>query len=106
MDMDYYLFCRETYKKIQAQANEILNNLETLDYEYINENNLDAITYNNESKYFFTKLKSDVEEILVKINAKICDLCNHVIVEDLIDITPDKSLCIQYCEICEYTVSK
>lgn len=103
--MDYYLFCREKYKKILLNTNEVLNRLEILQYQFINENNLQAIEFNNQSKYFFTKLKTDVEDILTKINIKICDLCNHSIVEDFIDISPDKSVRIQYCEICEYTVS-
>jgi len=29
--------------------------------------------------------------------------CNHVFVEDLIDITPDRSMVIRYCVHCEYS---
>ena len=29
--------------------------------------------------------------------------CNHIFIKDLIDITPDYSKEITYCEICEFT---
>lgn len=31
--------------------------------------------------------------------------CDHEFVRDLIDITPDKSMEITYCILCEYTVT-
>ena len=31
--------------------------------------------------------------------------CNHQFVRDLIDITPDKSMEITYCILCEYTLT-
>jgi hypothetical protein len=37
------------------------------------------------------------------LNQFICHSCEHTFVEDVIDITPDRSQNITYCTICEYT---
>jgi hypothetical protein len=42
-------------------------------------------------------------EIRNKINAYLKKYCNHTIICDMIDITPDRSQMIQYCSICEST---
>ena len=30
--------------------------------------------------------------------------CNHKWVNDLIDVTPDRSIYVKYCELCESTI--
>ena len=42
-------------------------------------------------------------EIRNKIDAYLKKYCNHTIICDMIDITPDHSQMIQYCSICEST---
>ena len=42
---------------------------------------------------------------IVRIKHKIIQsTCNHEMIEDLIDITPDKSLMIKYCKHCEMCI--
>ena len=48
--------------------------------------------------------KLHVETRLKQIQTKIYELCPHQFVFDLIDLTPDTSKCIKYCELCELTV--
>ena len=48
--------------------------------------------------------KSHVETRLKQIQTKIYELCPHQFVFDLIDLTPDTSKYIKYCELCELTV--
>ena len=48
------------------------------------------------------------EEVDFKSPEYICDkkiqeLCPHDFIDDMIDITPDRSEHITYCKICEYT---
>jgi len=38
------------------------------------------------------------------IEKSIYEACEHVFVEDLIDISPDESKMIKYCEVCHMTV--
>ena len=43
-------------------------------------------------------------ELEQKNKQQICkENCNHIFVTDLIDITPDYSMEIIYCELCEFT---
>ncbi len=43
---------------------------------------------------------------VARIQQKIIQgTCKHKIIEDLIDITPDKSVIIKYCEFCEFCVN-
>ena len=39
-------------------------------------------------------------EILKSVNKYLHKYCKHNVVEDLIDIDPDRSKCIRYCTIC------
>ena len=59
------------------------------------------------------KIKTDYEDKLKElsffkrfVNDKIIALCNHEFIEDSIDITPDTSRNITYCNNCEYTKPK
>jgi len=46
----------------------------------------------------------ELKEVLRKIEEKRCVMqlnCEHRYVRDLIDIDPDRSMMIVYCELCE-----
>ena len=45
----------------------------------------------------------ELELTLEHLTQFICHSCEHTFVEDVIDITPDRSQNITYCTICEYT---
>ena len=75
---------------------------------------------NNKSRFDLIKSTSEVDLILldgiqdvcenqikkiVRIKHKIIQsTCNHEMIEDLIDVTPDKSLMIKYCKHCEMCI--
>jgi flagellar motor switch protein FliG len=45
----------------------------------------------------------EIDEILKRVDQYLKKNCNHRIVNDLIDIDPDRSKSIQYCEHCLVT---
>ena len=45
----------------------------------------------------------EIELTIKYLNELIFNNCEHTFVEDVIDITVDKSQNITYCTICEYT---
>jgi hypothetical protein len=107
MSLEYYLYCRKSYDKILQQLDYIIDTYEdindttlfeeTLEKEYIE-------LFNTEyNKNFFIQRKNHIEHLRNICNRKVLQLCCHNIVEDSIDISPDKSQTIRYCDICEYT---
>lgn len=46
---------------------------------------------------------NDYNKIIKEINSFLLKNCNHVWIDDSIDITPDESKTIRYCENCEVT---
>jgi hypothetical protein len=58
----------------------------------------------NMCQHIPTDLRSkEYQEILMKINDFLLKHCQHEIVNDSIDINPDKSMDICYCVKCEIT---
>jgi hypothetical protein len=45
----------------------------------------------------------DVNNIIDLIEKYLTDKCNHNVIEDLIDIDPDRSKMIKYCDKCYKT---
>jgi hypothetical protein len=56
----------------------------------------------NDFKY---KINDEYSEIVKKIENYVIKHCHHKIVRDLIDIDPDRSRTIAYCENCFQTFS-
>uniref|UniRef100_A0A6C0I2U8 Uncharacterized protein n=1 Tax=viral metagenome TaxID=1070528 RepID=A0A6C0I2U8_9ZZZZ len=50
--------------------------------------------------------QQEYTSILIKVNHYIETRCNHYIVTDTIDIDPDRSQAIHYCEICFKTFAE
>ena len=90
------------YKK---NLNEYLDDNEN-DNDNDNHKNID---YNDKKKLYQIKFNFYNELSLFYKNKlkNICNIlennCNHIVVEDSIDISPDISKNIKYCEICETT---
>jgi len=57
---------------------------------------------NNDFKY---KVNDDYSKIVQLIEEYVMKHCNHKMVRDLIDIDPDRSKSIVYCENCLHTFS-
>jgi hypothetical protein len=49
------------------------------------------------------KQNPDYKNIIQLIEKYLIDHCNHNIIEDLIDIDPDRSKMVKYCTICYKT---
>lgn len=107
MCLDYYLLCRTKYKNIIFKLKDIIENyddifLRTIDLD-INENIIKFDKHIEYKEQILSQLNSmirlkDMCELKIKI------LCNHEFVNDMIDISPDRTQNIIYCKICEYTM--
>ena len=107
MSLDYYLICRRSYDKI-------LDHIESIIYAFedMNDSDEDVCEISDEyidikcNKHFFSERKLAIESLRTQCTNKIYSLCCHVFVEDTIDISPDRSINIKYCSVCEYTLNK
>ena len=93
-NIDYFLFLKKKYINISSYLTEIINSYDELSF------------YNNDFLLQCNKYKKELSEIknfINNINYSISQLCQHEFVEDEIDLTPDRSQKIEYCQICEYT---
>ncbi len=84
------------------------NNVTNLDNELVtNDYNKSIYVYNNSKivdvKGAFINFKNSIETIIEDIEDNVEDNCVHNWVHDNIDITPDRSQPIIYCEYCEIT---
>ena len=75
---------------------------------FIKSNSLDDIKKDTiqtceNTKNVCTKILNETEIYLIELNKRIHQICCHEFVNDMIDISPDKSMRICYCKICEYT---
>lgn len=110
MSVEYYLLCKQKFKNIIENLNEIIKIYENI-FSYTKE--LDTIN----AEYYLDNfnLIETIEQLNIKINyAKCCkeycnqkaqQMCNHEFVTDMIDIHPERSQNITFCKICEYTIS-
>ena len=107
MSLEYYLICRKTYDKLLYELKNIIcifdemTECHDIDYDILEieqENN--TMQHN---KFVFINQRINIERQRNICNDKINLLCEHVFVEDMIDITPDRSINIRYCSVCEYT---
>jgi AAA15 family ATPase/GTPase len=64
-----------------------------------NESEMDIAIIESEILVLETKLNNDIDSVV-----QYC--CNHVFVDDLIDINPDESRMIRYCTLCLFTDEK
>lgn len=83
-----------------SQIELTINNLEEIK---LNEKTQDKIIYINEKIIYYKELiifyKNKIKNICNVLKAK----CNHVLINDSIDISPNESQTIIYCELCEST---
>jgi hypothetical protein len=53
---------------------------------------------------FLTNKRNYLQSLKTNYEKKINEMCVHEFEDDLVDIDPDRSICIRYCKICEYTL--
>lgn len=107
MSVDYFLFLKNKYEKINIYQKEICDIYNAIVEVSINEKNNNSCDEVKNFKELFI-LKSECEqkvkqtEYFIKyVTERLKESCKHCFIKDLIDITPDKSKEIEYCEICE-----
>jgi hypothetical protein len=108
MSLDYYLFCRWSYKKIIENLDAVIFTFEGLSTCASSEaSRVYAIKPDifvaEKNVHWAIEKKRFVEDQLALCETRINELCNHDFVEDDIDIAYDKCQHIRYCKICEYT---
>lgn len=107
MSLEYYLFCRKEYEAIISYLEAIIFSYKTMSDIKISESNIDFNHYigfkPDYYKEFFSDMLKEIKQSKEICNGKILSMCEHEYVEDYIDITPDRSEKIIYCEICEHT---
>ena len=101
--LNYFLFLKKMYNKIlqNLQENQLIYE-EILNSDYAKERYLE---YEFILKKNVEKQIEDIKYYIDEIENQIINNCKHELVEDLIDIDPENSKIIRYCEICEYTFS-
>lgn len=100
MDINYFLSTKEKFEKILSNLNEILevyydiqlDNDDTISYDYILQQIKD-----------YEKKIDETEININQLNKFISLHCDHVFIDDYIDINPDRSERITYCSKCQYT---
>jgi hypothetical protein len=107
MSLEYYLYCRKSYDRIIQEIESIINSYDNIFNVTFGCENIDKIYLKNllssNKKAFFIEKKVEAEEQKKICNKHIYDLCCHEMIDDEIDITPERSQKIRYCVICEYT---
>ena len=115
MSVDYFLNSKQKHEILEIYLNEIVNIYDDL----IKKTELQqkCIYYDEEDNFFLKKIKKTYEEKLKNYKEQLSEtiesykifeelsqeICQHKYIIDLIDISPDKSTTIEYCEICGHT---
>ena len=109
MSVDYFLHCKDKQEVVKAYLTEIIHIYQDLIETAETQTTQDG--YNKvEDINLFTIIKETYLEDLNETNAfckaleKISQkICQHNYIIDLIDITPDRSSQIEYCQTCGHT---
>lgn len=117
-NIDYFLFTKKIYDTILKNLNETIyfyNQLREYNKGYLTicENSKHKVIEQNLCNSNIISLEKEIKKyendiIILKeklciINKNIQHTCCHEFIEDYIDINPDRSEKIIYCQVCEYT---
>ena len=103
MSLHYFLSCKRNYIKIIQKLEYIIETLDDIDYLTISE--FSDICYPKNNKAFFTEKIKHFQDLINNCNNELDHLCCHNFIDDVIDITPERSQSITYCTICEIVKS-
>jgi hypothetical protein len=99
MDKNFFLLYKKNYEKIIDNLDSIIDSFNNI----IEINEIpDSILNSKIHKNFFIEKKCEISYLKKACNKYIYANCKHDFIIDLIDITPDYSKTIKYCQICEY----
>ena len=109
MSIDYFLHSKHIYKQIEYNLKEIIELYK--EFIELTESQENVVKFDKEFDIQF--LINTKEEYYQKIKQigffkdfikqKIISCCAHNFIQDVIDISPEKSQQIEYCSICEFT---
>jgi hypothetical protein len=99
MSLHYFLSCKRNYINIIQKLEYIIETLDDIDYMTISE--FSDICYPKNNKAFFTEKIKHFQDLIDNCNNELDHLCCHNFIDDVIDITPERSQSITYCAICE-----
>ena len=99
MSLHYFLSCKRNYIKIIQKLEYIIETLDDINYATICE--FSDICYPKNNKDFFTEKIKHFQALIDNCNNELYHLCCHNYIDDVIDITPERSQSITYCAICE-----
>jgi hypothetical protein len=75
-----------------------------LNYQQLfNKHNLEFIQDYFKTNKYTEEVLEKKKHLLNKINIYIKENCQHSFIDDFIDIDPEKTVKIRYCQFCEYT---
>ena len=102
------MFCKEKYEFIIRYLDEIdvlYNDIitKTCNEEPLIEEQYYKIFLLDRSLTSLSKKMENIKALKQICNQKIFELCEHEYIDDMIDITPDRSERITYCNLCGYT---
>ena len=101
-NINYFLFLRKKYERILGSLKEITYTYEDL----LSSDNATGRYLESEikeKKIYETKIE-ETNYIIKSISCLLETECNHSYIDDLIDISPERSQTITYCVICEHTL--
>jgi len=104
MNFEYFLYCKKKYYEIKANLDNIIETYDVINYCIAEQGGLiSELCEKTKEKSFFVEKRGYIIEKINNCNSNLYNLCDHEFVEDMIDITPERSENITYCKICEYT---
>ena len=103
MDINYFLLIKKKYDAIIANVDVIIS-----EFDDIRESNINIQKYTELNKIFntdtntqfFVEKRNHIQHLKNMCNQYIYSLCDHEFIDDVIDIDPDTSQTIIYCQIC------
>ena len=100
MDINYFLSTKKKLQRILAYLHEIKMTYYEIQME---KNDCLNCEYIEEQVNEYMKKINEHDLIIEQLNELIYSNCQHEFVEDIIDLSTDRSKQITYCRICEYT---
>ena len=104
MDINYFLLLRDKYNNILSYIDSIIDEFDgTIEFteDYLKDTDNNTFLDIKMNKDFFLERKKHILYLKNLCNEYIEKICNHVFIEDVIDISPDESKAISYCKLCE-----
>ena len=107
MSLEYYIFCRDKYEEIILNLENIIENYNIIIDVTNSEENLEQNHYNifqpETNQNFFMNRLTHMKQFQKICDNKIKKLCVHNFINDTIDINPERSDNITYCQYCGLT---